>query len=92
MAIINQDGIWIKQFGIIPWPNIRSVAIYPVPGTPLEVIGIYIRDTALLSQQASIAGKLILLQSRLFNFPTISLDNIELENHVVIEFAKRFIR
>lgn len=87
MAIINSSGIWIKQFGIIPWKNVHEINTY----LSIESIGIQVRDTAMLSNQATIAGKLIILESKILNCPTIVIDNIELDNQTVLSFAKQFI-
>jgi hypothetical protein len=47
-------------------------------GVAVEALGIHIRDTKALSKQATLAGKLIILESNILKTPTIVLDNIEL--------------
>jgi len=90
MAVINQNGIWIKQFGIIPWNNIFEVTAFPAPNAPS--IGIQVRDAALLSKQASIAGKLIMFESKMLHCPTIVIDNLEVNSQTIISFANEFIQ
>jgi hypothetical protein len=91
MAIISPNGIWIKQFGTIPWNNVLAVKPY-LGTTPLssESIGIQARDITLLSKQATITGKLMILQSKISNCPTIIIDNIELKAETVVNFANQF--
>lgn len=87
MAIINQRGIWIKQFGVIPWANILDFNTF----LSNESIGILVRDTVMLSKQATIAGKLIIFESKILRCPTIVIDNIELDSQTIISFANQFI-
>ncbi len=89
MAIINASGIWLKQFGVIPWNNILEVTAFPAPNAPS--IGIQVRDTNLLSKQASIAGKLIIFESTMLHCPTIVIDNLEVNNQTILSFADQFI-
>ena len=93
IAIISSSGIWIKQFGIIPWSNILAVNPYLCSRfhPSIESVGIQVRDIALLSKQASITGKSIILQSKILKCPTFVIVNMELEAKTVINFAKQFI-
>jgi hypothetical protein len=90
MAIINPQGIWIQQFGIIPWNNILKLERPTIMGVAVEALGIHIRDTKALSKQATLAGKLIILESKYLKTPTIVLDNIELNYDTIAGFARQF--
>ena len=92
MAVINAQGIWIQQFGVIAWSNIQDVKTFLVAGTPTESIGIQVHDTDLLAKQANLAGKLIILESKVLHTPTIVIDNIELDNQTIIDFANQFMQ
>jgi hypothetical protein len=91
MAIINQEGIWVKQFGIIPWNNIRTIERPVINGMLIEALGIQVKDTQLLSKQASINGKLIIFESKIIKCPTIVMDNIELTFDEIADFANQFM-
>ena len=93
MAIINSKGIWVKQFGIIPWHNIQKVDKCYVMNMPVEkAVGIKVHDTGSLSKQATIAGKMIIFESKILKCPTIVFDNIELETETIIIFANQFMQ
>jgi hypothetical protein len=91
MAIINQEGIWVKQFGVIPWSNIRAIERPIINGMQIEALGIQVKDTQLLSKQASIPGKLIILESKILKCSTIVMDNIELRFDEIADFANQFM-
>jgi hypothetical protein len=91
MAIINEEGIWIKQFGIIPWNNIHILEKPIIHGIQIEALGIQVRDTQLLSKQASIAGHLIILESKILKCPTIVIDTIELNFDEITNFTDQFL-
>lgn len=91
MAIINQDGIWMARFGLIPWKEIVEFGPYSYRGTP-EVIGIRVKDNDKISRQSSIAGKLDFFWARWIGYPPIRITGIALPNNEVINFAKQFLK
>lgn len=92
MAVIDSNGIWIQQFGVIPWNNILKLEKPIIMGVPVEALGIHIRDTKALSKQATIPGKLIIFEAKLLKTPTIVLDNIALKYDTIASFAQQFTK
>ncbi len=91
MAILNQDGIWTARFGLIPWKEIDEFGLYKIPTTPMETIGIRVKNNKKISKQSSIAGKLDFFWAKLMGYPPIKITGIALENDEVISFAKQFL-
>lgn len=91
-AVINKKGMWVKHFGFIEWDNIQQVEIYKVYNTPMESVGIRVKDTQLLSRQAQFFGKMAVMWSKIFGYPPILLSNLECENRHVVCFANNFIK
>jgi len=74
LAILDLNGIWIKNYNFIPWKNIKEFVLYSPYGTA-ENIGIYVKDTALLFKQSSLSGKMSILSAKLFGNYHITLAN-----------------
>lgn len=92
MAVVSPSGIWIKQFGIIPWSNIQELDAFTIQGIPQPYsLAIQAKDVTLLSKQASIAGKLILYESKVLNCPTIVIDKLELDSQTILNFASQYM-
>lgn len=92
MAILDENGIWIKDYGFIDWNNISAMKTFIAPMTPIEVIGINLKDIAIQYKQSTWQGKLNFFWAKLFNrHYHIVLSNLELENYKIINFAKQCI-
>ena len=89
-AILTQNGIWVLNFGFIPWHMISKMGPYS-SGFPHQVIGIYVHDVKFLSRQASSDGKLRLFWAKIFNYPHIFLANTNISNGEILEFAQNFL-
>ncbi|MFZ5954182.1 MAG: hypothetical protein ACOYT8_03760 [Candidatus Dependentiae bacterium] len=91
-AIIDASGIWVKHYGHIPWDNIARISNYQwSSSSPFVQLGITLKDMELVRKQASIAGKMGIFWSKIFNYPPILISNIELPNQTVIDFAQQFL-
>lgn len=90
-AVLNEDGIRVKYFGLIAWENIDKMEPYKLIKSSVESIGIRVKNVSLYNQ-ATLSGKSILLWSKIFGYPPIILSNLALENFEVINFANRFIK
>ncbi len=44
VARLTPEGIWVKDYGFIPWPEIIELSEYQFPGTPMVGIGIRVND------------------------------------------------
>ncbi len=89
--ILDSKGIRLKNHGFIPWSEIDEFNTYIFPTTPLEVIGIRFKNTSSISRQSTKSGKMTLFWARLFRYHYhISLANLAVENHVIVEYAKYF--
>lgn len=91
VAILNQDGIWLVRFGLIPWKEIDEFDTYSDGRTPLKIIGIRVKNNKKISKQSTTAGKLHFFWSKLMGYPPIMIAGIALSNDEVIGFAKQFL-
>lgn len=92
-AILSIEGIWIKQYGLIPWDNVIQIRAYIIPSTSMEVIGIQVKNINSVSTTASFAGKCVLFYAKLFGYQYhITLSCLALENHEIVAFARQFLR
>lgn len=91
-AVINDDGIWVRNFGLIPWDNIRDVYAYHYKNSPLETIGIHVHNIKVLASQGSIGARCSIFCSKLLGTPPITLSNLAVSNRTIIQFAKQFMR
>jgi len=89
-AILNKDGIWIKNYNFIYWEDIEEFSSYPVTGT-LEAIGIQVGNVKKLSKQSNLDAKIRIFWSRVFGTPHITLSNLDTENEKIIIFAHRYL-
>lgn len=89
-AIINEEGIWVNYFNLIPWNNIADVTLYRSPGTPIEVIAVIPKEYTSVFKNASVSGKMAVIFSKIFGYPPILIANFELDNEYIIEFAAQF--
>ena len=91
-AVINEEGVWVNYFNLIPWSNIADVTLYKSPGTPIEVVAVLPKEYRSVFKNASGSGKMAILTSKLFGYCPILIANIELDNEDVIEFAQQFLK
>ena len=90
-AILNEEGIWVKNYCFVPWQDIDEIAPYSLGSMPIESIGIRVKDRAKLSKKSGFGGKSAVFWSRIFGYPQIIISNIAVDNDQVISFAKQFI-
>lgn len=88
IVILNQNGIWMKHYGLISWEDIEEIAPYLFLKAPIETIGIQVKNTSLLLKQSSFNGKMGIFWSKIFKRPHIILE----KNDEILNFAKRFIK
>lgn len=92
-AILDSEGIWIKEFGFIEWNYISKIDTYRYrDNVLLESIAIDVDKNFPLSRQATWSGKMRIFWSKLFGYPAILISSITIPNHEVIEFAQQFIK
>lgn len=90
-AIFNQDGIWVKHFGFILWNDINEITKYTY-GTPMEIIGIQVKDPESISKRASFFGKCIIFYSKVFGYYHISIASLEVNIDEIICFANKYMK
>jgi len=91
LAILNQEGIWVKYYGFIPWDQVLEMAPYTIATTPILALGIRIRDVSLLSKQAMITAKWGLLSAQFFGYPHITLANMTHGYEEIMLFARKYM-
>lgn len=92
VAIIDEKGIWFKDHGFVSWSDIEHIDVYTVGNTPMEVVGVRLKDITKISKQSRWPGKLRLFWSRLFKHNAhIDLSNLNISNEKIVEFARQFM-
>jgi hypothetical protein len=84
MAVINDKGIYIPAFGVIPWQDIDEIRPFFA-----NSIGISVKSNFDLNKRASIAGKLGLFWAKLFGCPPIILDNVSVKHDIVANLVQQ---
>lgn len=92
LAVLGDEGIWINHYNFIAWQDIEDVNSYTIPGTPMQVVGVRVKNSNAVSKQASLAGKIGIFWARLFGYHyQITLSNMAMDNEQIIVFAKRYL-
>lgn len=91
LAKIGQQGIWHKNFGLIPWNAIRDITVYRYKDSPMEMVAIWVYDTKALSKTASRQGKIALFWSKKFNTPPVTISNSTQTPETIVRLAKQFL-
>ncbi len=87
-AILNQQGIWIQHYNLIAWNDISEINTHVIAYTPIELIGIQLKDSQKIFLQASLAGKCNLFWAKIFKrHYHIPLSNLALKNEDILNFA-----
>lgn len=89
-ARLDQNGIWVKYFGFIPWSEIDIFDYYKFPGAPLIGIGIRVKSTKRLAKQASFSGLMGIFWSKIFGYPPIIIFNTSIDSEQIMAFGRRF--
>ena len=89
-ARLNQDGVWVREFGFISWVEIDTLFSFTY-GTPLEYIGIRVKNLKKLSKQASLSGKMKIFWSKIFGYPPIIIAHAQMDNEQILAFSHKFI-
>ena len=93
VLIINQEGIWVKHHGTIPWENISEIDIFYMPSSSLKMLGIALKDPFAINAQTSFSGKCNLFWARLLNYRyQINICNTDLDDDEILVFARQFLR
>jgi len=91
-AIINEEGVWVNYYNLIPWSNIADVTVRNSPGTPIEVVVVLPKEYSSVFKNASGSGKMAIITSKLFGYSPILIANIEYDNDTVVEFAQQYMK
>lgn len=90
LARLTSKGVWVRDFGFIPWEDIAILDKFQY-GTPLIYIGIRVTNSYKLAKQASFNGKMAIFWSKIFGYPPIIIAHIEMDHEQIIAFAHRFM-
>jgi len=91
-ATLSSEGISIQRFGLIPWHAIDDFNVYAVPGTPIEALGIRLKNPSRIALQSTFEGKCVLFWARIFGqHYQISLSCLALPEDEIISFARQFM-
>ncbi len=90
LAKFTNKGVWVRDFGFIPWEDIATLDKFQY-GTPLINIGIRVNDSYKLFKQASFNGKMAIFWSKIFGYPPIIIAHLEMDHEQIIAFAHRFM-
>ena len=91
--IFSTDGIWIKNFGFIPWSGILELGDYPATkGKKLpRAFGIRFKDPQAISQQSDWQGKMRIFWSKVFGYPPLLLPNLDVSYDEIINFCEPYL-
>lgn len=92
VAIASEKGMYVRNFGLIPWKEIVEIAPYRYKQCPLESLGIRVNDRKTLSKQSSFQGSCQIFWSRIFGYPPILLSNIDTPYNVIIRYSEQFLK
>jgi hypothetical protein len=89
LAILNPKGIWVYDFGFIPWDNVETITrcLYPA-GSNFEYVGIQLKDIVSARTQANWSGKLRLFWAKIFGYYHIMLSNAAVSNDEIVSVAQ----
>lgn len=99
-AILNQDGLWITQYGLIPWENVAAVEevviINPLNARREDIRGLGIRlrnpDLVMKKMKKTRLGRALLWQTRHTNTNYhIMLLSLDMSYKEISQFAEQFI-
>lgn len=88
LAMLDEKGIWVKNFGFIPWDNIVVFKAYRPTKRSLTGIGIMVKNTLLLSKQSNIRGKFGIFWAKFFGLYHITILVPLILNESIIVFAQ----
>jgi hypothetical protein len=90
VAILNEQGIRLKEYGFISWDSITEMSTVTY-GAPIEMIGIRVKDLSVLYKQASIAGKMGIFWSKIFRYYPVYISNIAIPAEHLLAFAQEYL-
>lgn len=91
-AILNDQGIWIDNFNLIPWQDVTYVEKRYFYGVPLETIAIHVNNLNRIKGQANFAGKCRIFWGEVFQYPPILISNAAIDHDHIILFANEFMK
>jgi hypothetical protein len=90
-VVLDQRGIWIRHFNFIPWENVEKMNPYIIWGTPVERIGIRIKDVTAVYRDSERLGKMGLMWTRHFGPYHITLTPLDIENETLMRFFQQHV-
>lgn len=91
ILILEEDGMWVKHFGFVPWWNIDVIINYTY-GTPIEILGISFKETSTIYKQASLTGKVYILFAKIFGSYHINFANLTIAHEEIISIASEYMK
>ena len=94
IAIFNEEGIWIAEFGLVPWDHIERVSLNMAAAPFLQGAWIKIKKNSLstIKENASLDAKGSLFLSNIFKYDyRIGLVSSSFPMEEAIAFAQRYI-
>ncbi|MCK5633217.1 hypothetical protein KAH94_05675 [bacterium] len=88
-SILDENGIWVKNYNFVPWEDIEKVDLFSFGNAP-KCLGIWVKDRETLSDQSNVTGKIAIFFTKIFKTPHISLGNLDKEYDELIVFAHRY--
>ncbi len=94
LAILNQEGLWLYQFGFIPWEDITEFSAYQALGNTKagEIIGIRYKNSLKIFRQADWGGKMGIFWAWVFRYHHARLAGIDIPNEEVVSFAQKYLK
>lgn len=88
-AVLNKKGIFVKNFGFIPWEDISEFKTYSIGQCP-ENIGIRLKDTV---KPSTFKLRSAIFWSKRSGYPPINIYNTSVvPNSEIVWFAQQFLK
>ncbi len=96
VLILNKDGLWVKQCGVIPWDNILVVEEFiinpfSIEGEDLVSLGIRLRDPEVAFKKTMLGRVALKLVRRRNPNYHILVRHLDISYQEISQFAEKFI-
>ncbi|MCL5436492.1 MAG: hypothetical protein M1549_01270 [Candidatus Dependentiae bacterium] len=91
LAILDAQGIWLRDFGLISWGEVRELGIYAYKKSPIKMVAIHLREPQRTIKRAHFRGKCIFFWSKITGVPPVTIGSTDISHAEIIQFAGQFL-
>lgn len=89
VLVLDEQGIWTRQYGFFAWHDIRAVESISVLGA--SGIGFWLRGSDVMKKKSSLLGRASFRWSQFLKMPQMCFVNLSIQYEEIIRFAHRFM-